>query len=98
MSNKFTSQLNDLRVIMEKELFEKVNKKRGKTIQLGVYFNSIWDAGFDEVEECEILELKIDSKSKELLAKIAFYESNSQQYTSIKFIEIKSLAKLIDSL
>lgn len=98
MINKFTNQLNELRINIEKELFEKVNKKRGKNIQLGAYCNAVWDAGFDEVEECQILELKIDNNSKELLAKISFYEGEREQYTSIKFIEIKSLAKLIDSL
>lgn len=98
MSNKFTSQLNDLRVIMEKELFEKVNRKKEKRIQLGTYLNSIWNAEGDEVEECNILEIKVDSKSKELLVKIEFCESAIQQYTPIDFIDIISLAKLIDSL
>ncbi len=62
----FSEQLTNLRMAVIEHITTKVKAKKSKQFVLADLF-TVWNAGFDEVEECEVLQLKIDSKTQELV-------------------------------
>ncbi len=97
----FSEQLTNLRMAVIEDITTKVKAKKSKQFVLADLFTdlfTVWNAGFDEIEECEVLQLKIDSKTQELMVKIRFLESNNEQYTPIEFIDIKELVIIADKI
>lgn len=93
MSN-FTQSYNELKQSILDTIKSKVKTKPINLESLNLF--TVWNAGFDEVEEIQVIALSKINKEVKIL--VEFCEGGNRQHTKLEFINLESLAKIADYL